>query len=105
MVDESEELESIVRAQLRARVVSQYIQGFDYHFAGYFNELGIVVKLSQETPPAELERVATMALEYLNEVLPEGDAPFCWQISFSQSGKQVALFFPGDSFADNCAVP
>ena len=73
------------------------------HFAGYFDELGITVILENDASDKAFRKLALKIMDYLNSTLPEGNEFFTWQLFFVRSEKQIGIFFPGDSFEDNCA--
>ena len=66
------------------------------HFAGYFDELGITVILSEDTTIENMNMFAHNTLNYLNSI-----NELKWQLSFERSHKQIGLFFPGDSVNNN----
>jgi len=92
-----------VSEDLTRMLTTPKIHGLDLHFAGYFNELGITVHVAKDLTDDEMTALATLALNYLNSILPKKNAKFDWQLAFRRSDVLAGLFFPGDSPADNCA--
>jgi hypothetical protein len=46
------------------------------HFAGYFNELGLWVKFSDDASDRQIISIGNQLLAYLNEALPPGNPHF-----------------------------
>lgn len=87
--------------KIRALSDLPFVTSVDEHFAGYFNELGLSLFLSENCTPLEFEQLVNTILAFLNEALPKGNDKFSWMLFFYKDNKQVGLFFPGDEFSDN----
>ena len=72
-----------------------FVETVENTFAGYFDELGILVKLRPEATDAE---VVALQNELLNLIsihdLPAG---FTWMVKFSRGGRNLRALFPGDA--------
>jgi hypothetical protein len=73
-----------------------FVEAVENHFAGYFDELGITVKLRAEASDEDVISLQNQLLAFFNstyEVRPPG---FTWLVKFSRGGKSLRSLFPGD---------
>ena len=66
------------------------VRSVEEHFAGYFNELGITINLTDDAADSDVIELRNALLTYLGGV----SLDFTWQISFWRNLKQIALLFP-----------
>lgn len=73
-----------------------FVEAVENNFAGYFDELGITVKLRPDASDEDVIALQNQLLEFFNstdDVRPSG---FTWLIKFSRGGKSLRSLFPGD---------
>ena len=73
-----------------------FVEVVENNFAGYFDELGITVKLRPEASDEDVISLQNQLLAFFSstyEVRPSG---FTWLIKFSRGGKSLRSLFPGD---------
>jgi hypothetical protein len=73
-----------------------FVEAVENNFAGYFDELGITIKLRPEASDADVIALQNQLLAFFNstsEVRPSG---FTWLVKFSRDGKPLRSLFPGD---------
>ncbi|RYY86589.1 MAG: hypothetical protein EOO15_14090 [Chitinophagaceae bacterium] len=73
-----------------------FVLSVEDHFAGYFKELGITVRLAIETTDSEIIALRNELLTYLSQAFSEQKLEFTWQVDFRRGTDQAALLFPGD---------
>lgn len=89
-----------VGAQLIADVCviadKPFVEVVENSFAGYFDELGILVKLRPNAGDAEVIALQNELLAFFDSTelsRPEG---FTWVVKFTRGGKTLRSLFPGD---------
>lgn len=73
-----------------------FVEAVENNFAGYFNELGITVKLRPEANDEDVISLQNQLLAFFNstdELRPSG---FTWLVKFSRGDKNLRSLFPGD---------
>jgi hypothetical protein len=73
------------------------VESVEEHFAGYFNELGITLRLQAQVEDQEVVALRNDLLRCLEDSAVELAIDFTWQLSMYRGQDQVALVFPGDS--------
>jgi hypothetical protein len=74
-----------------------FVEAVENNFAGYFNELGITIKLRPEASDKEVIALQNELLAFFNsayEVMTL--AEFTWLVRFSRGDKSLRSLFPGD---------
>ena len=88
-------------ARLVARVqevaVPPLVESIEEHFAGYFNELGITLRLSARATDEDIIALRNNVLACLEKATSELAINFKWLVSMYRGQDQVALIFPGNS--------
>ena len=72
------------------------VEAIENRFAGYFNELGIVVKLRADAGDADVIALQNQLLEYFTLTSDDRPPEFTWVIKFFRDGKELRSLFPGD---------
>jgi hypothetical protein len=73
-----------------------FVEAVENNFAGYFNELGITIRLRPDASDEDVIWLQNDLLAFFEsnyEVKPEG---FTWLVKFSRGGKSLRSLFPGD---------
>lgn len=102
-MSESEQ-DRLERMSVGARLIAEvcdiadrpFVEVVENNFAGYFDELGITVKLRPDASDEDVISLQNQLLAYFNstdEVRPPG---FTWLVKFSRGGKSLRSLFPGD---------
>ncbi len=73
------------------------MEAVEEHFAGYFNELGVTLRLAEQASDESIVELRNKLLNCIEAVVARLDMDFTWQVSMYRAQKQVALIFPGDS--------
>jgi hypothetical protein len=73
-----------------------FVESVENRFAGYFNELGITVKLRAEANDEDVISLQNQLLEFFTSTNPSRPAEFTWLVMFSRDGKNLRSLFPGD---------
>lgn len=72
-----------------------FVEAVENTFAGYFDELGITVKLRSEASDEDVIALQNQLLNLFSIYdVPSG---FTWLVKFSRGGKNLRTLFPGDS--------
>ncbi|MES2295864.1 MAG: hypothetical protein V4582_02425 [Pseudomonadota bacterium] len=77
-----------------------FVEALEDHYAGYWDELGLFIKLRDNVADADVIRLRNDLLNLLERVLPTGKADFTWQVGFVRSGMTIEVLFPGDEIRD-----
>ena len=94
-------LEKRITGQVRLIAEKSFVVSIEDHFAGYFNELGFFITVSDEAPDSAVIDFRNELLVYLKQALPSGTAPFSWQVGIVRKGKTIEIIFPGDNPRSN----
>lgn len=73
-----------------------FVEAVENHFAGYFNELGITVKLRPEASDEDVISLQNQLLEFFTSAHEVRTSGFTWLVMFSRGGKSLRSLFPGD---------
>jgi hypothetical protein len=73
-----------------------FVDDVEDHYAGYWDELGLSVKLRDNATDAETLALRNDLLRMLDDILPKGNPLFCWQVAFRRCGDTIEVLFPGD---------
>lgn len=79
---------------------SSFVEALEDHYAGYWDELGLFIKLRDDVSDADVIGLRNDLLNLLEQMLPSGKADFSWQVTFKRSGKTIEVLFPGDEIRD-----
>ena len=73
-----------------------FVEAVENNFAGYFDELGILVKLRPDARDDDVIALQNQLLDLFRSSceLPPG---FTWLVKFSRAGKDLRTLFPGDA--------
>lgn len=77
-----------------------FVEGLEDHYAVYWDELGLFIKLRDNVADAAVIGLRNALLNMLERALPTGKADFTWQVGFVRSGKTIEVLFPGDEIRD-----
>jgi hypothetical protein len=99
--DERQRSRMTVGARLIAGVCAiadtPFVEDVENHFAGYFNELAITVRLREQASDADVIALQNKLLAFLNTGDAASSPDFTWLIKFSRGGKSLRSLFPGDA--------
>ena len=73
-----------------------YVEAVENNFAGYFNELVIIVKLRPDASDEEVISLQNALLEFFNSTSEEKPSEFTWLVKFSRGDQNLRSLFPGD---------
>ena len=73
-----------------------FVEIVENNFAGYFDELGITVKLRPEASDEDVVSLQNQLLAFFNSTDEARPAGFTWLVRFSRGGKNLRSLFPGD---------
>ena len=73
-----------------------FVEAVENNFAGYFNELGITVKLRPEASDEEVISLQNELLAYFNTTYEVWPSELTWLVKFSRGDKSLRSLFPGD---------
>lgn len=73
-----------------------FVEAVENNFAGYFNELGITVKLRPEASDEDVISLQNRLLEFFNASSEARTSGFTWLVKFSRGDKNLRSLFPGD---------
>jgi hypothetical protein len=73
-----------------------FVEAVENSFAGYFNELGITVRLRPEASDEDVISLQNQLLAFFNSTDEVKPAGFTWLIKFSRNGKSLRALLPGD---------
>ncbi|WP_339526569.1 hypothetical protein [Pseudomonas sp. EA_35y_Pfl2_R111] len=90
-------LEEAAYSETKAIAARPFVLAVESHFAGYFNELGLTIKVNDTAPSSDIIKLRNELQEKLEELLPSGTAPFSWQVIFIRTNKIIETLFPGDA--------
>jgi hypothetical protein len=71
-----------------------FVRSVEDHFAGYFNELGITINLTDDASNFDVIQLRNKVLAYLKNASVELELEFTWQVSFWRNLQQIVLLFP-----------
>ena len=74
-----------------------FVEDVENHFAGYFNELAITVRLREEASDEDVIALQNKLLAFLNTGDAASSEDFTWLIKFSRGEKSMRSLFPGDA--------
>jgi hypothetical protein len=77
-----------------------FVEALEDHYAGYWDELGLYIKLRNNAADAEVIGLRNGLLTLLEQLLPKGKSDFTWQVGFVRRGKTIEVLFPGDEIRD-----
>lgn len=87
---------SAVVSKAKAMCDCSFVETVEDHYAGYWDELGLFIKLRDDAADADVIVLRNGLLNLLEQVLPKGKADFTWQVGFVRDGKTIEVLFPGD---------
>jgi len=73
-----------------------FVEAVENNFAGYFDELGITVKLRPEASDQEVIALQNKLLSFFNAKYEATPSGFTWMVKFTRGGKDLRSLFPGD---------
>jgi len=73
-----------------------FVEDVENHFAGYFNELAITVRLRDGASDEDVIALQNKLLDFLNTGEAAFSPDFTWMVKFSRGGKSMRSLFPGD---------
>lgn len=73
-----------------------FVEAVENNFAGYFNELGITVKLRPEANDEDVIALQNKLLAFFNSTYELRPSGFTWLVKFSRGDKNLRSLFPGD---------
>ena len=73
-----------------------FVEAVENSFAGYFNELGITVRLRADARDEDVISLQNQLLEYFNTADAARPAGLTWLVKFSRGGKSLRTLLPGD---------
>jgi hypothetical protein len=73
-----------------------FVESVENNFAGYFNELGITVKLRPEASDDQAISLQNELLAFFNSTSAARPSGFTWLVKFSRGDKSLRSLFPGD---------
>ena len=73
-----------------------FVEAVENSFAGYFNELGITVRLRPEASDEDVISLQNQLLAFFNSTDEVKPAGFTWLVRFSRNGKNLRALLPGD---------
>ena len=79
---------------IRAALSDPNVVDVSDHFAGYFDELGITIMVTPETPDDQVRSLK----ERIEPLLFQNRQPFQWIVMFHRGGKQIGVLFPDGLF-------
>jgi len=83
-------------AQIREIASPPLVEAIEEHFAGYFNELGITIRLAEQASDESVVELRNRLLNGIEAVVARLNIDFTWQVSMYRAQEQVVLIFPGD---------
>ena len=103
-MSEDDELARLERMSVGASLIADVCQIADKpsveevenNFAGYFNELGITIKLRPEASDEDVIALQNELLAFFNSTYEVRPAGFTWLVKFTRGGKSLRSLFPGD---------
>jgi hypothetical protein len=97
--DQSERMAAGARLIAEVCVIADrpFVEAVENNFAGYFNELGITVKLRPEASDKDVIALQNQLLAYFNSTYEASSTGLTWLVKFSRGGKDLRSLFPGDS--------
>ena len=84
-------------ADVKAIGVRPLVESVEEHFAGYFNELGITLRLNEQASEHDVVVLRNSILQLIERKSSELQVNFTWQVSMYRGAEQIALIFPGDT--------
>ena len=93
---DNQALAARVCSEARSIAEEPFVLTVEDHFAGYFNELGLFISVKEDASDLEVVNLRNKLLEHFESALPEGSAPFLWQVQFKRHAKIIEVLFPGD---------
>jgi hypothetical protein len=76
------------------------VESIDDHYAVYWDELGLFVKLRDEALDADVISLRNKILFLLTEILPDGNPYFTWGVGFRRWSKTIEVLYPRDEIRD-----
>jgi hypothetical protein len=73
-----------------------FVEAVENNFAGYFNELGITIKLRPEASDEEVIALQNKLLAFFSSAYEGNLSEFTWLVKFSRGGQSLRSLFPGD---------
>lgn len=73
-----------------------FVETVENNFAGYFNELGITIKLRPEASDEDVIALQNQLLAFFNSAYELKPPGFTWLVRFSRGDKPLRALFPGD---------
>lgn len=83
-------------AQIREIAAPPLVEAVEEHFAGYFNELGITLRLAEQASDESIVELRNKMLICIEAAVARLKIDFTWQVSMYRAQEQVVLIFPGD---------
>lgn len=93
-------LEDTVISEVRALASKPFVLAIEDHFAGYFNELGLTITVSDSALDVDVIKLRNKLLELLETLVPTGSSPFTWQVAFTRNSKTIEVLCPDDEERD-----
>jgi hypothetical protein len=89
--------EDLLLAEVKEIALPPLVEAIEEHFAGYFNEFGITLRLSEQAPDEIIVELRNKVLTRMEAASEQLKIDFTWQVSMYRGQTQVVLLFPGDS--------
>lgn len=86
-----------VVSKIRELADRSFVVSVTHQYADEWDELALFILVDDEARDREVARLCNAVLEYLNELLPRGNAFFTWQVQFKRETQIIDVIFPGDS--------
>jgi hypothetical protein len=77
-----------------------FVDAVEDHYACYWDELGLSVKVRDDTPDSNVIALRNSLLNLLSDVLPKGNPDFTWLIGFRRRNKTIEVLSPDDEARD-----
>jgi hypothetical protein len=77
-----------------------FVDAVEDHYACYWDELGLSVKLRDDALDAEVIALRNGLLSLLSEILPNESSDFTWLVGFRRSDKTIEVLSPDDRARD-----
>ena len=102
--DLEEDQDRLERMSVGARLITDvcaiadrpFVEAVENNFAGYFNELGITIKLRPDAGDEDVIALQNQLLAFFDSTDEVRPAGFTWMIKFSRGDKSLRSLFPGD---------
>lgn len=85
-----------VVSRMKALCDRSFVEAIEDHYAVYWDELGLFVKLCDNAVDAEVIALRNDMLRVLSETLPEGNPDFTWGVGFRRRNKTIEVLYPED---------